>query len=79
MYTRKPPTGGIEREDPLATRLQTAGLALATGIAALAAVIAFNVHLTERDIADFETRVAALAQSRPAPVWDPTLLTPTEN
>lgn len=72
MYAHKPPTGGIEREDPLATRLQTAGLALATGIAALAAVIAFNVHRTERDIADFETRVAALAQSHPAPAWDPT-------
>jgi len=72
MYMYKPPTSRIEREDPLATRLQTAGLALATGIAALAAVIAYSAHGTERDIADFETRVAALAQLHPAPAWDST-------
>jgi hypothetical protein len=43
---------------------------LATGFTALAATIAYSAHRTERDIGGFESRVAALARSHPAPVWD---------
>ena len=51
-------------------RLQPIGLVLATCLAALAGTVAYSAHRTERDIAAFEARVAALAQTQPAPTWD---------
>ena len=51
-------------------RLQPIGLLLATCLAALAGTVAYSAHRTERDIAAFEARVAALAQTQPAPTWD---------
>jgi hypothetical protein len=53
------------------SRLRTAAFTLAAGLAALGGTVAISAHLTERDIATFETRVATLAQTQPAPAWDP--------
>jgi hypothetical protein len=58
------------KEEAMPTRLQTTSLVLATCIAVLAGTVAYSAHRTERDIAAFEARVAALAQNHAAPGWD---------
>lgn len=55
----------------MSPRLKKVSIVLLTCIAALAATVAYNVYRTERDIAQFEARVAALAQIEPAPAGQP--------
>lgn len=55
-------------------RLRTLGLVVATCLVALAGTVACSAHRTERDIAAFEARVAALAQTQPAPGWSAALV-----
>lgn len=50
--------------------LKKAGAALAICLAAAGAAVAYGSYRTERDIAAFEARVAALARTRPAPERD---------
>ena len=53
------------------SRLRIAAFTLAACLAALGGTVAISAHHTERDITTFETRVATLAQTQPAPAWDP--------
>lgn len=53
------------------SRLRIAAFTLAACLAALGGAVAISAHLTERDITAFETRVATLARTQPAPAWDP--------
>lgn len=50
--------------------LKKTSLVLAVCLAAVVAAVAYGIYSTERDIAAFEARVAALAHTRPAPAWD---------
>lgn len=55
----------------MSPRLKKTSALLLACIAALGATVAYHVHRTERDIAQFEARVAALAKAQPAPAWQP--------